>query len=80
MTKIFTKEENNAWAKQLPGKMTSACLAIRYKEQVLMVKAKYKDHWIFPSSIVDDKESPKRQHYARPGRKLEFILEIINVV
>ena len=25
-----------------------------------MVKASYKDHWTFPSGIVDDKESPKQ--------------------
>lgn len=39
--------------------MCSACLAIIYKDKVLMVKAPYKDHWTFPSGIVDDKESPK---------------------
>ena len=60
MTKIFTEEENNTWSKQLPGKMTSACLAVRHKHRVLMVKAGYKDHWTFPSGIVDDKESPKQ--------------------
>lgn len=60
VTKIFTEEENNTWSKQLPGKMTSACLAVRHKKQVLMVKAGYKDHWTFPSGIVDDKESPKQ--------------------
>lgn len=60
MTKIFTEKENNTWSKQLPGKMTSACLAVRHKGQVLMVKASYKDHWTFPSGIVDDKESPKQ--------------------
>lgn len=60
MTRVFTKEENNAWAKQLPGKMTSACLAILQNNKVLMVKASYKDHWTLPSGIVDDKESPKQ--------------------
>lgn len=60
MTKVFTEEENNTWAKQLPGKMTSACLAVRSGDKVLMVKAGYKDHWTFPSGIVDDKESPKQ--------------------
>lgn len=60
MAKIFTEDENNAWAKQLPGKMTSACLAIRDNGKVLMVKASYKDHWTFPSGIVDDNESPRQ--------------------
>lgn len=60
MTQVFTEEENNAWAKQLPGKMTSACLAILQNNKVLMVKASYKDHWTFPSGIVDEKESPKK--------------------
>jgi len=59
MAKVFTKEENQAWSKKLPGKMTSACLVIRCLGKALMVKAAYKDHWTFPSGIVDDKESPK---------------------
>ncbi|MDO4684560.1 MAG: hypothetical protein Q4B06_02535 [Candidatus Saccharibacteria bacterium] len=42
---IFTKEENQAWAHSLPGKMCSACLAIVDGDAVLMVKARYKDHW-----------------------------------
>jgi|AntRauTorcE11897_2_1112592.scaffolds.fasta_scaffold17941_2 8-oxo-dGTP pyrophosphatase MutT (NUDIX family) len=59
MTKIFTEEENQAWSKALSGKMTSACVAIRSSGKVLMVKASYKDHWTFPSGIVDERESPK---------------------
>lgn len=59
MSHIFTKEENIEWSKSLPGKMTSACLIIRYESKVLMVKAGYKDHWTFPSGIVDPLESPK---------------------
>jgi 8-oxo-dGTP pyrophosphatase MutT (NUDIX family) len=59
MTKVFTKAENQAWAKTLTGKMCSACLAIVDGNKVLMVKASYKDHWTFPSGIVDEAESPK---------------------
>jgi len=59
MAKIFTKEENQAWSKTLPGKMCSACIALRSSGKVLMVKANYKDHWTFPSGIVDENESPK---------------------
>ena len=59
MTKIFTKEENQAWSKTLSGKMCSACIALRSSNQVLMVKACYKEHWTFPSGIVDLNESPK---------------------
>ncbi|MDN5835443.1 MAG: NUDIX hydrolase [bacterium] len=58
--KVFTEAENQAWSKTLPGKMTSACIALRSGDKVLMVKAGYKDHWTFPSGIVDDKESPKQ--------------------
>lgn len=59
MAKIFTEEENQAWSKTLTGKMCSACIALRSSGQVLMVKASYKDHWTFPSGIVDANESPK---------------------
>lgn len=59
MTKIFTKQENQEWTKTLPGKMCSACTALRVGNQVLMVKAGYKDHWTFPGGIVDENESPK---------------------
>ncbi len=59
MTKVFTKAENQAWSKTLSGKMCSACLAIINDSKVLMVKASYKNHWTFPSGIVDEGESPK---------------------
>ena len=55
---IFSEDDNNKWSKTLPGKMTSACLIIVHQNQVLMVKASYKDHWTFPSGIVDNNESP----------------------
>lgn len=61
MAKVFTEQENQTWAQNLPGKMTSACVILRSPEtkKVLMVKAGYKDHWTFPSGIVDPGESPK---------------------
>ena len=60
MARVFTKAENQAWSKTLPGKMCSACLAIINEDnEVLMVKAGYKDHWTFPSGIVEEGESPK---------------------
>jgi 8-oxo-dGTP pyrophosphatase MutT (NUDIX family) len=59
MSIVFTKEENQAWAKRQPKKMSSACMAIISSNQVLMVKAFYKDHWTFPSGIVDENESPE---------------------
>lgn len=58
MTKIYSKLENDNWAKNLKGKMTTACLAIKYQNEVIMVKAGYKDHWTFPSGVVDPNESP----------------------
>lgn len=59
MNRVFTPEENTSWAEQLAGKMTSACLAVRHADKVLMVKASYKEHWTFPSGVVDEGESPK---------------------
>lgn len=59
MTKIFSDQENIEWRKTLPAKMSSACIAIRAGTNVLMVKAHYKDHWTFPSGIVDENESPR---------------------
>lgn len=59
MSKIYTDEENIAWAKSLPAKLCSACLIIQSGDQVLMVKAEYKDHWTFPGGIVDEHESPR---------------------
>lgn len=59
MSKVFSEQENIRWSQSLPGKMTSACLAIlRDDDKVLMVKASYKDDWTFPSGIVDSLESP----------------------
>lgn len=75
MTKIFTKEENQAWANTLPTKMSSACIALVSDGQVLMVKAGYKDHWTFPSGIVDVHESPKaaaiRETYEEVGLTID---------
>lgn len=59
MSRVFTLKENQAWARKQPKKMSSACMAIISSNQVLMVKAFYKDHWTFPSGIVDENESPK---------------------
>lgn len=59
MTKVFTDEENKKWQRTLPAKITSACIALLSGDKVLMVKAHYKDHWTFPSGIVDPNESPK---------------------
>lgn len=59
MTKVFTEQANQAWSHRLPGKMTTACMAIRAGGKVLMVKAGYKDHWTFPSGVVDESESPQ---------------------
>lgn len=55
---VFSKQDNDKWAKKLPGKMTSACLIIIRQNKALIVKANYKDHWTFPSGIADDNESP----------------------
>jgi len=71
MTRIFTEEENQRWQHTLPGKMTSACIVLRSGNEVLIVKANYKDHWTFPSGIVDANESPKtaaiRETYEETG-------------
>ena len=75
MTKIFTKEENQAWSKTLPGKMCSACLILRSNDKVLMVKASYKDHWTFPSGIVDDKESPKSAALRETNEEVGLVID-----
>ena len=75
MTKIFTKEENQAWTKTLPGKMCSACIALQSSNQVLMVKAGYKDHWTFPSGIVDENESPKSAALRETTEEVGIIIE-----
>lgn len=59
MSRLFTRSENQAWAHSLAGKMTSACMIIRHADTVLMIKASYKDHWTFPSGIVEPFESPQ---------------------
>lgn len=55
---VFTNEETRQWSKTLDGKMCTACLAIIVDDKVLMVKARYKDYWSFPSGVVDTGESP----------------------
>lgn len=75
MTKIFTKEENQAWSKTLPGKMCSACLILRSNDKVLMVKASYKDHWTFPSGIVDDRESPKSAAHRETNEEVGLVID-----
>ncbi len=71
MTRVFTPEENQKWSHTLPGKMISTCLVLRSGTKALMVKAGYKDHWTFPSGIVDTNESPKvaalRETYEEVG-------------
>jgi len=74
MSKIFTKEENRNWSSRLRGKMCSACIALCSHGKVLMVKTKYKDHWTFPSGIVDPNESPQaaaiRETYEEVGLRV----------
>jgi 8-oxo-dGTP diphosphatase len=58
MLKPFTDAEMIAWEQNLPSKIMNACLAIRHQDTVLMVKASYKDHWTFPSGVIDEHEPP----------------------
>ena len=74
MTKIFTEQENQARSKTLSGKMCSACVAIRSSGKVLMVKAGYKDHWTFPSGIVDEKESPKSAALCETSEEVGLVI------
>lgn len=85
MAKIFTEEENKAWQRTLPGKLCSACVALRSGDKVLMVKATYKDHWTFPSGVVDENESPKtgalRETFEEIGLTLnESDVEFLTVI
>lgn len=57
--RIYTWFENKAWLDKLPKRVSSAALALTDDaEQVLVVKATYKDHWTFPGGIVDPDETP----------------------
>lgn len=56
--KPYSDEEMIAWERRLPSKIMNAALAIHYQGEVLMVKASYKDHWTFPSGVIDLDESP----------------------
>ncbi len=71
MSKIYTKEENQAWQRKLPQKKSSACVAFVENNKVLMVKATYKAEWTFPGGAVEDNESPKeaaiREAYEEVG-------------
>jgi 8-oxo-dGTP pyrophosphatase MutT (NUDIX family) len=75
MAKIFSEEENKKWQRTLPMKMSSACVVLKSGDEVLVVKAHYKDHWTFPSGIVDENESPMaaaiRETYEEIGVKLD---------
>jgi len=75
MSKIFTEDENKAWQRTLPSKLSSACIAFRCNDKVLMVKACYKNYWTFSGGIVDENESPKeaavREVYEEVGIKLD---------
>lgn len=76
MTKIFSDEENKKWQRTLPAKISSACVVLKSSSEVLVVKAHYKDHWTFPSGMVDENESPRmaaiRETYEEIGIKLDI--------
>ena len=85
MARIFTEEENKQWMRTLPGKKTSACVALVTGGEVLMVKANYKDHWTFPSGVVDENESPRaaalRETYEEVGIDLrEADVDLLTVI
>lgn len=75
MTKIFSDEENKKWQRTLPAKISSACVVLKSGSDVLIAKAHYKDHWTFPSGMVDENESPRtaaiRETYEEVGVKLD---------
>jgi 8-oxo-dGTP pyrophosphatase MutT (NUDIX family) len=55
---VYTVDENRAWYNNLPTKRVSAAMIIRDGDNILMVKATYKDRWTFPGGVVDADESP----------------------
>lgn len=74
---VFTTAENNTWAHTLPGKMTSACVAlVAPGNHVLMVKASYKNEWTFPSGIVDMGESPAQAAQRELAEETGLALEL----
>ena len=75
--KVFTTAENNTWAHTLPGKMTSACVALVAPDNhVLMVKASYKNEWTFPSGVVDMGESPAQAAQRELAEETGLALEL----
>ena len=50
----------NDYYKSLPKKRSDAgALIFNDKDEILLVKPNYKDHWSIPRGTVDDNESPK---------------------
>ncbi len=57
--KPFTTIALKAWLTSLDRRASSACVAlITPDQQVVVVKASYKDYWSFPGGIVDAGQTP----------------------
>lgn len=68
--------EKYAWLKTLDRRVSSACIILENEmDEVLIVKANYKEHWTFPGGIVDADETPKqaaiRETYEEVGLRID---------
>lgn len=51
----------NQYYKELPKKrMGAGALFLNDKDEILIVKPSYKDHWSVPGGVVDENESPRQ--------------------
>jgi 8-oxo-dGTP diphosphatase len=51
----------NEFYKGLPKKrMAAGALFFNYKDEILIVKPSYKDHWSIPGGVIDGNESPRK--------------------
>lgn len=59
--RIYTWFSNKTFFDKLPKRVSSAALAlVDSTDNVLIVKANYKEHWTFPGGIIDPGETPRQ--------------------
>ena len=73
MTK-YTLESSREWYNNLPGKLASAAMIIRWNDSYLMIKDDYKEAMTFPSGIVDPSESAKHAAIRETQEEVGFDL------
>lgn len=57
---VKSRDMNSGYYKNLPKKrMGVEALILNEKDEILIVKPSYKDHWSMAGGVVDENESPK---------------------